>query len=257
MLMAAGIPAITCAGLGALGYVSVAPRSNFWGRVVHRGDAGGTPRYALTFDDGPCDRATPAILDILGELRVKATFFVIGLNARRFPQVVRRIFDEGHIVGNHSFHHSHFGVMRAGWYWDRQIRDTDALLQSIIGVKPAIFRPPMGARQFHITRAARRHGHTLVTWSRRALDGISTTSERIVARLSERTIAGEILIMHDGIEPNLRRDPAASVAAVRPLILALRQRGLEPAPLDELIKVRAYSDAPSVAAAAPAVEQSA
>jgi peptidoglycan/xylan/chitin deacetylase (PgdA/CDA1 family) len=145
--------------------------------------------------------------------------------------------------------------MRAGWYWDRQIRQTDALLQSITGVKPALFRPPMGARQFHITRAALRHGHTLVTWSRRALDGFSTTPERIVARLSDRTAPGDILIMHDGIEPNLQRDPAASVAAVRPLIHALRQRGLEPAPLDELIKVPAYADAPSAAAAA--VEQSA
>ncbi|MDB5319165.1 MAG: putative hydrolase [Phycisphaerales bacterium] len=243
MLMAAGIPAIACAGLGALGYVSVAPRSNFWGRVVHRGDAAGQPCYALTFDDGPCDRATPAILDTLGELNARATFFVIGLNARRFPNVVRRIFDEGHIVGNHSFNHSHFGVMRAGWYWDRQIRDTDALLQEIIGVKPALFRPPMGARQFHITRAARRHGHTLVTWSRRALDGFATTPERIVARLSDRTLPGDILLMHDGVEPNLRRDPTASIAAVRPLILALRQRGLEPAPLDELIKVSAYAGA--------------
>jgi peptidoglycan/xylan/chitin deacetylase (PgdA/CDA1 family) len=256
MLMAAGIPALACAGLGALGYVSVAPRSNFWGRVVHCGDDSGSPRYALTFDDGPCDQATPAILDTLGELGVKATFFVIGLNAQRFPHVVRRIYDHGHIVANHSYHHSHFGVMRAGWYWERQIRDTDALLQSIIGVKPAMFRPPMGVRQFHITRAARRHGHTLVTWSRRALDGFSTTPDRIVARLSDRTVAGDILIMHDGIEPNLRRDPSASVAAVRPLILALRQRGLEPAPLDELIKVPAYADAPSVAAAV-AVEQSA
>jgi peptidoglycan/xylan/chitin deacetylase (PgdA/CDA1 family) len=243
MLMAAGIPAIACAGLGALGYVSVAPRSNFWGRVVHRGDPGGLPRYALTFDDGPCDRATPAILDTLGELNAKATFFVIGLNARQFPKVVRRIFDEGHTVGNHSFNHSHFGVMRAGWYWDRQIRDTDALLQEIIGVKPVMFRPPMGARQFHITRAARRHGHTLVTWSRRALDGFATTPERIVARLSDRTVPGDILLMHDGVEPNLRRDPTASIAAVRPLILALRQRGLEPAPLDELIKVSAYAGA--------------
>jgi peptidoglycan/xylan/chitin deacetylase (PgdA/CDA1 family) len=244
LIAAAGIPMIASAAIAALGYVSVAPRSNFWGRVVHRGDAGGLPRYALTFDDGPCDRATPAILDTLGELNAKATFFVIGLNARRFPKVVRRIFDEGHIVGNHSYDHSHFGVMRAGWYWDRQICDTDALLQDIIGVKPSLFRPPMGARQFHITRAARRHGHTLVTWSRRALDGFATTPKRIVARLSDRTVPGDILIMHDGIEPNLRRDPAASVAAVRPLILALRERGgLKPAPLDELIKVSPYAEA--------------
>jgi peptidoglycan/xylan/chitin deacetylase (PgdA/CDA1 family) len=247
MLMAAGIPLVASAALAALGYVSVAPRSNFWGPVVHRGDSGGAPRYALTFDDGPCENATPLILDTLQELSAKATFFVIGVNASRFPQIVRRIYADGHIVANHSYDHSHFGIMRAGWYWERQIRDTDALIQQIIGVKPAFFRPPMGARHLHITRAAKRHGHTLVTWSRRGLDGIPTTADRIVARLSNRAAPGDILIMHDGVDPHLRRDPAPTVAAVRPLILALRQRGLEPAPLDELINLAPYAPAQTAA----------
>src|SRR5712672_2665830 len=111
MLMAAGIPVVAAAALAGLGYVSIAPRSNFWGPVVYHGDAGGAPRYALTFDDGPCERATPQILDTLHELSAKATFFVIGVNARRFPRIVRRIYDEGHIVANHSYDHSHFGIM--------------------------------------------------------------------------------------------------------------------------------------------------
>jgi peptidoglycan/xylan/chitin deacetylase (PgdA/CDA1 family) len=106
----------------------------------------------------------------------------------------------------------------------------------------------MGARHLHITRAAKRHGHTLVTWSRRGLDGIPTTADRIVARLSNRTAPGDILIMHDGVDPHLRRDPSPTVAAVRPLILALRQRGLEPAPLDELINVPPYAPAQAVTA---------
>lgn len=241
MLMAAGIPLLSTAALAALGYVSVSPKSRFWGPVVPTGDTSGPPRYALTFDDGPCDNATPRILDTLGELNARATFFIIGVNAQRFPHIVRRIFDEGHIVANHSFTHSHFGIMRAGWYWERQIRDTDALLQSIIGVKPAYFRPPMGARHLHLTRAARRLGHTLITWSRRAIDGIPTTADRIIHRLAHHTAPGEILLMHDGIDPNLHRDPSASVAAVKPLIQRLRDQGLEPAPLDQLIHIPPYA----------------
>jgi len=248
LLIATGAPAAACALAGALAYVSVAPTSCFWGPVVHRGDTGGVPRYALTFDDGPCERATPLILDTLRDLNARAAFFVIGVNARRSPRVVRRMYDEGHVVANHSFDHSHFGVMRLGRYWDRQLRQTDELLESIIGVRPALFRPPMGVRHIHLTRAVRRSGHTLLTWTRRGLDGVTTSAERIVHRLVPPTRAGDILILHDGIDPNMKRDPSATVAAVRPLILGLRERGLEPAPLDELIGVAPYAPARASAA---------
>jgi peptidoglycan/xylan/chitin deacetylase (PgdA/CDA1 family) len=241
MLIAAGVPILSTATLAALGYVSISPTSRFWGPVVPTGDTAAPPRYALTFDDGPCETATPQILDTLRDLNARATFFIIGVNARRFPHIVRRIYDEGHIVANHSYTHSHFGIMRAGWYWERQIRETDALLQGIIGVKPAFFRPPMGARHLHLTRAARRYGHTIITWSRRAMDGIPTTPDRIVGRLSRHTAPGDILIMHDGLDPNLHRDPTPSVKAVRPLIEQLRRQGLEPAPLYELIHTAPYA----------------
>ena len=240
-LLTLGLP-IAGAACAALAYTALSPTSHFWGPVIPRGDAAKFPdRYALTFDDGPTDDSTARILDSLGEHGAKAAFFVIGVNARRCPEIVRRAFDEGHVVANHSFDHSHFGVMRAGWYWDRQIEQTDALLREIIGVKPLLFRPPMGAKQFHILRAARRHGHAVVTWSRRGRDGVTTTADRIVERLAPATQGGDIVILHDGVEPNQRRDPAGTVAAVGPLIRALRERGLEPMRLDEMIGVRPYS----------------
>jgi peptidoglycan/xylan/chitin deacetylase (PgdA/CDA1 family) len=210
--------------------------------VIHRGDpavsAGG---YALTFDDGPTDDSTPRILDTLARLGARATFFVIGANAARHPDLVRRIHAEGHVVGNHTLDHSHFGVMRAQRYWDHQLRATDELVASILGVKPALFRPPMGVRTWHVTRAAARYGHTTVTWTRRALDGLPTTPERIVRRLAGPTGAGDILILHDGVEPNVRRDPSATVSAVAPLIESLRARGLEPRSLEEVTGVPPYA----------------
>ena len=242
-LTSATLPAVAaCAALGAATYATLAPHCSFWGPVVHRGDdsksAGG---YALTFDDGPTAESTPRILDTLARLNAKATFFVIGVNARRHPEIVRRIRDDGHVVGNHSFDHSHFGVMRAQRYWDEQVRATDDLLASILGVKPALFRPPMGVRTWHVTRAAARHGHTIVTWTRRALDGLATTPGRIVGRLAAPTSPGDILVLHDGVEPNLRRDPSATIAAVAPLIESLRARGLEPRTLEDLTGVRPYA----------------
>jgi peptidoglycan/xylan/chitin deacetylase (PgdA/CDA1 family) len=227
-------------------YATIAPRSSIWGRVVYRGDAARSAGgYALTFDDGPTEESTPRILDTLGRLGVKATFFVIGANARRHPEIVRRIHGEGHVVANHTMDHSHYGVMRAQRYWDRQVRETDELLASIIGVKPALFRPPMGVRTWHGTRAARRFGYTIVTWSRRAYDGLPTTAERIVGRLAGATAAGDILMLHDGVEPNVRRDPSATVAAVGPGVERLRARGLEPKSLEELTGVRPYAALPA------------
>jgi hypothetical protein len=73
------------------------------------------------------------------------------------------------------------------------------------------------------------------------MDGIPTTAERIVERLTRHTTGGDILIMHDGIDPNLHRDPTPSVAAVKPLIQQLRDQGLEPAPLDRLIGISPYA----------------
>lgn len=232
--------------VGGAAYASVAPRCSLWGRVVYRGDAARSAgAYALTFDDGPTAESTPRVLDTLARLGAKATFFVIGANARRHPEIVRRIYDEGHVVANHTMDHSHFGMMRAQWYWDRQVRETDELLGSIIEVKPALFRPPMGVRTWHVTIAARRYGHTIVTWSRRAMDGMPTTAGRIVGRLVVPARAGDILILHDGVEPNMRRDPSASVAAVGPVIERLRARGLEPKSLEELTGVRPYAALPA------------
>jgi peptidoglycan/xylan/chitin deacetylase (PgdA/CDA1 family) len=249
-LMMTAIPAAACAAAGALAYVSVAPKSQFWGPVVHRGDTAGVPRYALTFDDGPSRESTSQILDILSETNAKAAFFVIGVNARRNPDIIKRMHAEGHVIANHSFDHSHLGVFRTRRYWERQVQETDDLIQNIIGIKPAFFRPPMGIRTGHVQNAARRNGHTLITWSRRGIDGVATTPQRIVARLADSTCPGDILVLHDGIDPHLRRDPSATVAAVGPLILALRNRGLMPVPLDELIGIAPYAPPRSGAAAA-------
>ena len=246
-ITAAALPAVAaCAAIGAATYATVAPTCELWGPVVHRGEparsAGG---YALTFDDGPTDDSTPRILDVLGELGVKATFFVIGANVRRAPGIVRRIHAEGHVVANHSFDHPHFGVLRGGRYWDDQVRRTDEAIASVIGVRPGLFRPPMGVRTWCVTRATARYGHTIITWTRRALDGLPTTTDRIVRRLSQPTGAGDILILHDGVEPNMRRDPSPTVAAVGPLIRRLRERGLEPRSLEDLAGVRPYAVLPA------------
>lgn len=228
------------AAVGLVTYGVFAPRSGLLTPVIYRGPRDGRRRVALTFDDGPHPDATPAILDVLAELRAPATFFVIGLHAQRQPGTLRRMHTDGHLVGNHTFHHSWHGAWRGLSYWTRELRETGDVVESVIGERPALFRPPMGIKHGVIGWASRREGCRLVTWTRRGRDGWATTSDRILARLVGPAGAGDILTLHDGNDPHLNRDPSPTVAAVGPLVTGLRARGFELVRLDDLLGVCGY-----------------
>ncbi|HEY8665391.1 MAG TPA: polysaccharide deacetylase family protein [Tepidisphaeraceae bacterium] len=233
-----------CAALGvSVGmYGMFAPRSNLWGKVYYRGAADSAPRVALTFDDGPCPATTPAVLDALGELGAKGTFFVIGSQALAHPEIVARIAAEGHIVANHSFDHAYYGTMRRWRYWRPQIRRTADAIEQIIGRRSAMFRPPMGFKTPHVIRSARAEGHAVITWSRRAFDSVIGSRSWILGRLGSRTQAGEIVALHDGSDWRRERRKMGIIAeVVKPLVMQLRGRGLAIAPLDELLKLPAYA----------------
>ncbi|HEY1628836.1 MAG TPA: polysaccharide deacetylase family protein, partial [Tepidisphaeraceae bacterium] len=131
------------AAVGALSWATMWPTSTFWGPVHSRAASATASGFALTFDDGPTRDSTAAILDLLGELKVPATFFVIGVNARSCPDLLVRMRDESHLIANHSLDHDRLGMFRGRHYWDRQIRETNTIIEQIIGRKPALFRPPM------------------------------------------------------------------------------------------------------------------
>jgi peptidoglycan/xylan/chitin deacetylase (PgdA/CDA1 family) len=236
-------PAALCgaAWAGILARGTFAPASSLWGPVISRAPDRTRPHVALTFDDGPSPGSTERILDVLAGAGVRAAFFVVGRNAERWPRIVERMDAEGHVVGNHTWDHSHYGIFRRDEYWRRQVDRTDALIGQIIGRRPAMFRPPMGMKTWHVTNATRRAGHTIVTWNRRAMDGVATDAAQIVARLGPPATPGDVLLLHDGVEPNApRRDTRATEAAVGPLVARLREKGLEPARLDAVLGIRAY-----------------
>jgi peptidoglycan-N-acetylglucosamine deacetylase len=212
--------------------------------VVCRWDDASPARVALTFDDGPGPGTGP-ILDALRKLRVQAAFFVIGTNAERYPELVRRMDAEGHIVANHTYDHRHWASLKSPGYWRDQLLRTDQVIMEILGKRPAFFRPPLGRKSWWMASPLRQSGHATVCWSRRALDGVPTTKEKILSRMIEPVQAGDILVMHDGQEPLRARDPAPTIAALEPMIRGLRGRGFEFERLDRLIGLDAYSPAPS------------
>jgi peptidoglycan/xylan/chitin deacetylase (PgdA/CDA1 family) len=223
-----------------LTWATLAPTSSFWGTVHFRSMSNQPEGYALTFDDGPTRDSTTAILDILAELRVQATFFVIGANAQKNPDLLVRMQDGGHLIANHSLDHFRLGMFCSRRYWTRQIQVTNAIIERAIGCKPAMFRPPLGAKIWCAINAAKTEGLSVVTWNRRGVDGIATTPERIINRLVPHTVHGDVVLLHDGVEPGSRRKQTATVKALKPLIQGLRDRGLSPVPLDQLLGLPAY-----------------
>lgn len=231
-----------------LAYGTFVPRSQLWGKIHTHGDVC-RPSVALTFDDGPTDGPTDHVLDILAAAGVKAAFFVIGRNCIKSPALVRRMHAEGHLIGNHTWDHFHLGVMGLQRFWDDQLRQTDDAIANILGVRPALFRPPIGHKTFHTARAAKKLGHRMVGWSRSAKDGLPTESASIVERLAETTGPGDIVLLHDGVEPHGRhRDPAATLTALPLLIARFKARGLNMVRVDELLGLDAYQQPAAVQA---------
>lgn len=98
----------------------------------------------LTFDDGPDDKITPKILDVLKQENVKATFFVLGNMAEKYPKVLKRIFDEGHQIGNHSYNHVYKDLYKSPWDFVEQFMKTDDIIMEYTGVRPLVIRAPGG-----------------------------------------------------------------------------------------------------------------
>ena len=228
----------SAAGLGValMGRGLFHPRSQMFGPLVWRVDASDSNSIALTFDDGPHPDGTPAVLDRLAEMNAKATFFVIGQYVKRWPDLVRRMADEGHQVENHSYDHSHVGMFRGESYWRDQLNRTNDEIEKITSIRPQCFRPPMGFKHHPMYRAVRAEGLTMVTWTHRGRDGVATTADRILHRLLRHAGSGDILVLHDGIDPNRTRKTQPTLDAVGPFIQKMMDRGLQPVRLDQMLK---------------------
>jgi len=178
-------------------------------------------RIALTFDDGPDPAHTPALLDALAALDVKATFFVVGARAAAHPDLTARIAREGHELGNHTYTHRYLPLARARSV-ARELASTDAAIARATGVVPTLARPPYGGRRPATVRAFRRLAKRLVLWDVNSFDWKGAPARDIAERVLERVRPGSIVLMHDA------RDGAEeTIDAVRALVPALRARGYE------------------------------
>lgn len=182
------------------------------------------PAVALTFDDGPWPNSTGRILSILKRMHVKATFFVVGYLAKRYPQLVRREIRAGMTVANHSWSHPNspeFKRLRPHRIATEMSR-TNRLLRRRFGVKAELFRAPGGSYDGEVIQTARRLGLRLVQWDVDPSDwSSSATRESIVRRVLSRVRPGSIVLLHDG-----GGDQSVTVAALPEIIRGIRKMGL-------------------------------
>lgn len=187
-------------------------------------------RVVLTFDDGPDARWTPRILDILAHAQVHATFFVVGRYALEQAALVRRVADNGHELGNHTWSHRHPWTLLASSA-RREVRDGAAAIADLIGRAPKFFRPPHGRWRPCMIEEAERGGQTLVLWDRSAVDWGPLGCARGIARRLSAAQAADIVLMHDGGRGINR--PEELVKVLPEFLSNLGRRGLVPGRLAE------------------------
>jgi len=183
----------------------------------------GSDRIYLTFDDGPDRHWTPHILDALQDADMHATFFMIGRQAQQVPHLVRRIVEEGHAIGNHTYSHRHPWTMgsRAA---RAEVRDGAGALADILGWPPRLYRPPHGRRRACMSEQASEQGESLVLWNLSAMDwGMWGRASHIHRRLA-RAQANDVVLMHDGC--NHRNCPDQLLKILPGFLQELAGRGL-------------------------------
>lgn len=203
--------------------------------VVRHGDRQ-VNHVALTFDDGPDPALTPLVLDALRAHDARATFFVIGRRARCHPELLRRMREDGHELGNHSYTHSRVLNLRTRGPMRKEIlRATRLLSRWVPGNARVPYRPPMGLKNPALARLQSELGLRVVAWSLHARDTRRRDARAIAARVLARIRPGDIVLFHDGHDlPGRHRGPQLAEALER-ILPELRRRGLQTVTVSELL----------------------
>lgn len=204
---------------------------NFYLHAFHRSTTA-EKAIALTFDDGPAAE-TAAILDILQEHNVPAAFFSIGRQAAAHPELVQRWYREGHLVGNHSYDHGFHFDWKTATAMQQEMEQTNALIHSLIGKKPKLFRPPYGVTNPNLARAVRCTEMFAIGWNIRSFDTTAKDRTALLNRILDRLKGGDIVLMHDSM-PITRE-------ILTDLIICARRKGFTFVRVDKMLGLDAYA----------------
>jgi peptidoglycan-N-acetylglucosamine deacetylase len=183
-----------------------------------------TQNVALTFDDGPAAQ-TEKILSVLADFNAKATFFCIGNRIKGKETLLKKIDEQGHIVGNHSYSHGYFFDFKNTFSLVNDLELANTEIRKVIGRSPAFFRPPYGV--------TKKLNFEVIGWNIRSLDTQLKNKQEILERVKTKLVPGSIILMHDtvnGIELVLKE-----------LLVYLKENNYTVVPLDVLLEKKPYA----------------
>lgn len=207
-------------------------RWNYFLKAQHKNHDVKDTIIALTFDDGPNPEFTPKVLELLKKYNAKATFFCIGKQVEKHPEILKQIIAEGHIIGNHSYVHSN----NYGFLSTRKVisdlEKNQQLIENITNLKVQFFRPPFGVTNPNIAKAVAKLDLKTFGWSVRSYDTVAKNPETVFKRISSKLQKGDVVLLHDTSEQ--------SVAILEQLLKFMQQKNLKSITLSNLFNSEAY-----------------
>jgi peptidoglycan-N-acetylglucosamine deacetylase len=220
------------AWLGLMAWGASQVSSNFFIDVICKAQTK-EKIVALSFDDGPAENYTPQILEILQQHKVPAAFFCIGHRVEKTPELLVKIHEAGHLIGNHSYSHSTLFDLNTSRNMENDLDMADIMIDEAIGLKPRLFRPPYGVTNPMLAKAIKRKKYTPVGWSIRSMDTVAKDADKLLAKVTKDVQPGDIFLFHDTCAITVKILPA--------LIKQLKEKGFAFKRIDELLNVPAYA----------------
>lgn len=206
-------------------------QSGYHIKTLYKKKGATVKEIAITFDDGPTPE-TEKVLELLSRYNAKATFFCIGSQIEKYPEVLQKTLNEGHTVGNHTYSHS---TKLSLFPVNKTVEDitlTDSFIIKYSNKKPLLFRPPFGVTSPRIAKALRLTGHYVIGWNVRSLDAVTEDETKIFSRIKRGIAPGSIILLHDTSQK--------TVNVLEQLLLLLQQQGYKAVTVDALLDIPAY-----------------
>lgn len=163
---------------------------------IYRVDTGGEKKVAISFDATWGADYTPRLLEILKEEKVKATFYLAGFWIEKYPEMVKKIANAGHELGNHTYSHPHLNSLAEAEI-KRELMQTHEMIKELTGKSCTVFRPPFGEYSNKVINVAKDAGYVTIIWDVDSLDWKNLSAEQIHKRIIEKVRPGSIVLMHN------------------------------------------------------------
>lgn len=219
---------IALIGLGLTAWGVFDIRLGYFGKTHSKASRNSSKQVSLTFDDGPCPY-TNQVLDLLDQYDMKATFFCIGQQVLKYPEIANRIIESGHSIGNHSFTHRKDIAFSNVREMITEIQLADEALAKATKYTTPMYRPPFGVTNPNVIKACKASNKQIIGWSIRSLDTVIKDEKRILNRIVPRLKAGDIVLLHDTSERTVR--------VLEQLLIKMKEMNLQSIPVDRLLKI--------------------